>query len=265
VIYLHLRVITCLYLIWTVRDSNNEVDHFEEVFIRPSKRCCQQSHSTKFFPTHLHLVPRSRMRGAIPQLPLYVFISRYLVKHRDNFTFYRSHQLTPKPRNYKNFQYKTTLFSVWWLWILISRLSPKNVQCPRKRVVWHLHMQVTQSLWTVWMQVWCTEHYFHTNLRQCFPSLCHKIIKFNRGDHYHTRKDVEGSWIVSADNLYRWEREKNTGLIGNRCNGLEEYQLCVTEVLGGFRGKLHRLSTFPIPWWSDVQSDNKFLRQYCAW
>jgi hypothetical protein len=37
--------------------------------------------------THLHLVPRSRMREAIPPLPQYVFMARCLVKHRDNFTF----------------------------------------------------------------------------------------------------------------------------------------------------------------------------------
>jgi hypothetical protein len=36
----------------------------------------------------LHLVPRSRMRGAIPPLPQYVFMAWCLVKHRDNFTFY---------------------------------------------------------------------------------------------------------------------------------------------------------------------------------
>jgi hypothetical protein len=33
------------------------------------------------------LVPRSRMRGAIPPLPQYVFMAWCLVKHRDNFTF----------------------------------------------------------------------------------------------------------------------------------------------------------------------------------
>jgi hypothetical protein len=37
--------------------------------------------------THLHLVPRSRMRGATPPLPQYVFMAWCLVKHRDNFTF----------------------------------------------------------------------------------------------------------------------------------------------------------------------------------
>jgi hypothetical protein len=37
--------------------------------------------------THLHLVPRSRMRGAIPPLPQFVFMAWCLVKHRDNFTF----------------------------------------------------------------------------------------------------------------------------------------------------------------------------------
>jgi hypothetical protein len=37
---------------------------------------------------HLHLVPRSRMRGAIPPLPQYVFTAWCLVKHRDNFTSY---------------------------------------------------------------------------------------------------------------------------------------------------------------------------------
>jgi hypothetical protein len=33
------------------------------------------------------LVPRLRMRGAIPPLPKYVFMAWYLVKHRDKFTF----------------------------------------------------------------------------------------------------------------------------------------------------------------------------------
>jgi hypothetical protein len=37
--------------------------------------------------THLHIVSRSRLRGAIPPLPQYVFIAWCLVKHRDNFTF----------------------------------------------------------------------------------------------------------------------------------------------------------------------------------
>jgi hypothetical protein len=36
---------------------------------------------------HSHLVPRSRMRGAIPSLPQYVFMTWCLAKHRDNFTF----------------------------------------------------------------------------------------------------------------------------------------------------------------------------------
>jgi hypothetical protein len=36
---------------------------------------------------HLHLVPRSRMRGAITPLPQYVLIAWCLVKHSDNFTF----------------------------------------------------------------------------------------------------------------------------------------------------------------------------------
>jgi hypothetical protein len=39
--------------------------------------------------THLHLVARSIMRGAIPPLPQYAFMAWYSVKkkHRDNFTF----------------------------------------------------------------------------------------------------------------------------------------------------------------------------------
>jgi hypothetical protein len=36
---------------------------------------------------HIHLVPRSRIRGAIPILPHYVFMAWFLVKHKDNFTF----------------------------------------------------------------------------------------------------------------------------------------------------------------------------------
>jgi hypothetical protein len=34
-----------------------------------------------------YLVPRPGIRGAIPPLPLYVFMALCLVKHRDNFTF----------------------------------------------------------------------------------------------------------------------------------------------------------------------------------
>jgi hypothetical protein len=34
-----------------------------------------------------HLVPRLRLRGAIPPLPQSVFMAWCLVKHRDNFTF----------------------------------------------------------------------------------------------------------------------------------------------------------------------------------
>jgi hypothetical protein len=41
--------------------------------------------------THLHLVPSSRMREAIPPLPQYVFMAWCLVKHRDNFTFTLPH------------------------------------------------------------------------------------------------------------------------------------------------------------------------------
>jgi hypothetical protein len=41
--------------------------------------------------THLHLVPRSRMCGAIPPLPQYAFMASCLVKHRD-FTVYRIRQ-----------------------------------------------------------------------------------------------------------------------------------------------------------------------------
>jgi hypothetical protein len=43
--------------------------------------------------THLHVVPTLRMRGAIPLLPQYVFMSWYFVKGRDkfNFTFTSSH------------------------------------------------------------------------------------------------------------------------------------------------------------------------------
>jgi hypothetical protein len=43
--------------------------------------------------THLHLVPRSRMRGFIPLLPQYVFMAWSLVKHRDNFTFTFCHKV----------------------------------------------------------------------------------------------------------------------------------------------------------------------------
>jgi hypothetical protein len=44
--------------------------------------------------THLHLVPRSRIRGAIPPLPQYVFMAWWLVKHSDNFNFYLKRLIT---------------------------------------------------------------------------------------------------------------------------------------------------------------------------
>jgi hypothetical protein len=44
---------------------------------------------------HLHLVPRSRMRGAIPPLLQYAFMAWCLVKHRNNFTFYLGFLLSP--------------------------------------------------------------------------------------------------------------------------------------------------------------------------
>jgi hypothetical protein len=37
---------------------------------------------------HFHLGPRSRLRGAMPPLPHYVFMAWCLVEHRDNLTFY---------------------------------------------------------------------------------------------------------------------------------------------------------------------------------
>jgi hypothetical protein len=40
--------------------------------------------------THLHVIPRLRMREAIPPRPLYIFMMWYLVKHTENFTFYFS-------------------------------------------------------------------------------------------------------------------------------------------------------------------------------
>jgi len=45
--------------------------------------------------THFYPVPMSRMRGAIPPLPLYVSMVWCLVKHRDNFTFLPLHGLVP--------------------------------------------------------------------------------------------------------------------------------------------------------------------------
>jgi len=38
--------------------------------------------------THLYLMPRSRMCGAVPPLPQYVFMAWYIVKHGDTLTFY---------------------------------------------------------------------------------------------------------------------------------------------------------------------------------
>jgi hypothetical protein len=41
--------------------------------------------------TRIHLVPRSRMLGAIPPFPQYAFMAWCFVKHRDNFTFTSSY------------------------------------------------------------------------------------------------------------------------------------------------------------------------------
>jgi len=38
--------------------------------------------------THLHIVPSSRMCGALLPLPQYVFMARCLVKHRNNFIYF---------------------------------------------------------------------------------------------------------------------------------------------------------------------------------
>jgi hypothetical protein len=45
--------------------------------------------------THLHLVPRSRMHGAIPPLPQYVFMAWCLVKHRDIFLLHLLRPVSP--------------------------------------------------------------------------------------------------------------------------------------------------------------------------
>jgi hypothetical protein len=55
-------------------------------FVIHSVLCGQSGRGVKL-TTHLHLVLRSRMRGAIPPLPQYVSMAWCLVKHRDNFTF----------------------------------------------------------------------------------------------------------------------------------------------------------------------------------
>jgi hypothetical protein len=42
---------------------------------------------------HSYLVLRSRMHEVIPPLPQYVFMAWCLVKHRDNFTFYKIYRM----------------------------------------------------------------------------------------------------------------------------------------------------------------------------
>jgi hypothetical protein len=61
--------------------------------------------------THLHLVPRSRMRGAIPTLPIYVFMAWCLVKHRDNV-----HPCTVYTRAVLKVRGLTLLLRVGTLW-----------------------------------------------------------------------------------------------------------------------------------------------------
>jgi hypothetical protein len=69
--------------------------------------------------THLNIVPKSRMRGAIPPHLQYVFMAWCLVKQRDNFTF----TLPPVPP-----VANTTKASVTEMW------NRKGAQTLRSRV-----------------------------------------------------------------------------------------------------------------------------------
>jgi hypothetical protein len=76
---------------------------------------------------YLHLVPRSRMRGAILPLPQYVFMAWCSVKrkHRDNFTLYpnRDTIYRPQPSSYRPFFtapvqiYLRQMLYVWTLYV----------------------------------------------------------------------------------------------------------------------------------------------------
>jgi hypothetical protein len=60
--------------------------------IQPPIQCVPRAFSLEVkLTTDLHLVPRSRIRGAIPPFLQYAFMAWCSVKrkHRDNFTFYK--------------------------------------------------------------------------------------------------------------------------------------------------------------------------------
>jgi hypothetical protein len=87
---------------------------------------------------HLHLAPRSRMRGDILLLPQHVFMVWCLVKHRDNFTF----TLTLRPvtfmqMTFKNDQNWLQLHQTWnsSLW--------SHPHCSREDLAPHSYLYVT--------------------------------------------------------------------------------------------------------------------------
>jgi hypothetical protein len=65
--------------------------------------------------THFRLMPRSRMRGAISPLHLYVFMAWWLVTHRDNFTFTYTFI-----RRYVRYQ-KTVMLNWWQILLYVAR------------------------------------------------------------------------------------------------------------------------------------------------
>jgi hypothetical protein len=60
----------------------------KEINVAPTVVFVMTVHIVWSQPLHLKLVPRSRIVGAIPPFPQYVFMAWWLVKHWDNSTFY---------------------------------------------------------------------------------------------------------------------------------------------------------------------------------
>jgi hypothetical protein len=67
--------------------------------------------------TRLHLLPRLRMRGAIPVLPQYVIMAWCLVNLRDNFLPFTL-PLQDMPLNYVHLFYFKELSSLFAFWLL---------------------------------------------------------------------------------------------------------------------------------------------------
>jgi hypothetical protein len=116
-----------------------------------SNAACIRDHFSRVkLVIHLHLVPRLRMRGALPPLPHQVVVAQWLIKHRGNFTFHlRPSCITPTSheslitasarlivchirawhRAVELHDFYLKLFPLWRIFIQIPFFGVQNLYC----------------------------------------------------------------------------------------------------------------------------------------